>query len=234
MFHPGMTTPLPADWHSGYPLILPAFYTLPPSGPTPRICFVGYPPVFFHPLPVFHNHYRASNKKRMLQYFASSSRGRRSLRRVETSSHEAFCGCNGSNGSWRSSLRWVKRTSHEICWVATGLKKCSHETVFAGKSFFVSLPSPHTTSNQRRLLLVSPPPPPPPTPPPTPPPPLPPRPHQGRRNRCPCGECSFRAKAAVAVGAAPPPSPSPPANPPTNDSTNPSPHRLRRNRVDYG
>ena len=32
----------------------------------------------------------------------------------------------------------------------------------------------------------------------------------------------------------PPPSPSPPANPPANDSTNPSPHRLRRNRDDYG
>ena len=31
----------------------------------------------------------------------------------------------------------------------------------------------------------------------------------------------------------PPPSPSPPANPPTNDSTNPSPHCLRRNRDDY-
>ena len=31
----------------------------------------------------------------------------------------------------------------------------------------------------------------------------------------------------------PPPSPSPPANPPTDDSTNPSPHRLRRNRDEY-
>ena len=85
-------------------------------------------------------------------------------------------------------------------------KRCSHETVFGGKNFFESLPSPHKTSNQRRLLLASPPPP--------PPPPLPPLPHHHRRNRCPCGECfvrrefitpgacSFRAKAAVAVGAA--------------------------------
>ena len=90
-------------------------------------------------------------------------------------------------------------------------KSCSYETVFAGKSFFELLPSPHKMSNQLRLLLASPPPPP---PPPTPPPPLPPQPHHRRRNRCPCGECfvrrgfntpgecSFRAKAAVAVGAA--------------------------------
>ena len=40
-----------------------------------------------------------------------------------------------------------------------GLKRCPHEAVFAGKSFFESLPSsPHKTSNQRRLHLASPPP----------------------------------------------------------------------------
>ena len=81
--------------------------------------------------------------------------------------NEAFFGCDGSKGSWRNSLRWVKRTSHEICWVAKGLTRCSQETVFGGKSFFESLPSPHKTSNQQRLLLASP-------PPPTPPPPIPP------------------------------------------------------------
>ena len=106
----------------------------------------------------------------------------------------------------------LKRTFHEICWVATGRKRCAHETIFGGKSFFESLPSPHKTSNQRRLLLASLLPPPPPTPPP-PLPPLPPQPHHRRRNPCPCGECfvrrefntpgecSFHAKAAVAVGA---------------------------------
>ena len=108
-------------------------------------------------------------------------------------------------------MRWVKTTSHEICWVATGRKKCAHETVFGCKSFFESLPSPHKTSNQRRLLLASPP------PQPLPPlPPLPPQPHHRRRNGCPCGECfvrwefntlgecSFHVKAAVAVVAATP------------------------------
>ena len=131
------------------------------------------------------------------------NRGCRSLGRLETSSHEAFCSCDGSNESWRSSLQWVKRTSHERSWVATGRKRYSHETVFGGETFFESLPSPHKTSNQRRLLLASPPPPPP-----------PPQPHHRSRNRCPCSECfvrrefitpgeySFRAKAAVAVGAA--------------------------------
>ena len=145
---------------------------------------------------------------------SDSNRGRRSLRRVETSSHKAFCGCDGSNGSWRSSLRWVKSTSHEICWVATGLKRCSHETVFGGETFFESLPAPHKMSNQGRLLLASPPPPPQSPTPPPPLPPQPPQPHHRIRNRCPCGECfvrrefnspgecSFRAKAPVAVSTA--------------------------------
>ena len=108
-------------------------------------------------------------------------------------------------------MRWVKTTSHEICWVAMVRKRCAHETVFGGKSFFESVPSPHKMSNQRRLLLASPP------PPPTPPlPPLPPQPHHRRQNHCPCGECfvrrefdtpgecSFHTKAVVAVVAATP------------------------------
>ena len=116
------------------------------------------------------------------------------------------------NRGHRSS-RWVKRTSQETSWLAMGRKRYSHETVFGGESFFQLLPSPHKMSNQRRLLLASPPPPPQrPTPPPLPP--LPSQPHHRRRNRCPCGECfvrrefntpgecSFHAKAAVAVGAA--------------------------------
>ena len=189
-------------------------------------------------------------------------------------------------------MRWVKRTSHEICWVATGLKRCSHVTVFGGKSFFDSLPSPHKTSNQRRLLLASPPPPPqPPTPPPAPRPgcdakasgderfgrrssqhedPLDPSPtprlqlgpstpvnlyyHHRRSHHSPHNHTTAAGIAALAANASfagnlllpanaafargqrlrwaqpPPPSPSPPANPPTHDSTNPSSHRLRRNR----
>ena len=90
-----------------------------------------------------------------------------------------------------------------------GLNSYSAKAVFAGKSFSQLLSSPHKTSNQRRLLLASPL-----TPPPPPLGPLPPQPHYRRRNRCPCGECfvrrefntpgdcSFHAKAAVAVGAA--------------------------------
>ena len=71
---------------------------------------------------------------------------------------EAFCGRNGSRGSWRSSGRWVKRTSHEIFWVATSLKRCSHETVLVVKAF------------SSRSHHLAPPPPPPPAPPATPPP----------------------------------------------------------------
>ena len=108
----------------------------------------------------------------------------------------------------------------------------SHETVFCGKSFFKSRPSPHKTSNQRRLLLASPPPP-------------PPSPPHRRRNRCPCGEsfvrrefntpgeCSFRAKAAVAVGAATTAIAITSGKSSHQRLHQPSPHCLRRNRDDY-
>ena len=75
------------------------------------------------------------------------------------------------------------------------------------------------------------------------PPPLPPPPQQRRRNRCPCseccvrresntpGECSFHAKAAVVVDAAT--TAITITDPPTIESTDPAPHRRRRNHYDY-
>ena len=66
-------------------------------------------------------------------------------------------------------------------------KRCSHVTVFGGKSFFEPHPSPHKTNNQRRFLLASPSPPPTPPPPPPPPESLPLRRRQLSREGSGCG-----------------------------------------------
>ena len=61
---------------------------------------------------------------------------------------------DGSRGSWWSSLRWVKTTSFEIYWVATGQKRCAHNNVFGGKSFFQSLPSQHKRATNDEFSLL--------------------------------------------------------------------------------